>query len=94
MLTVVQGTKYKVNTDKLKQLGIDMLNIKTKFLDHKGNAWISINPSLHKMCPHSWELFLISSGPIAHYSEHQKEHWNKYVSCYKNGVGASARQHI
>ena len=45
------------------------------------------------MCAHSWELFLISSGPIAQYSEHQKEHWNKYVSSYKSGVGARVKQH-
>ncbi|CAL4131834.1 unnamed protein product, partial [Meganyctiphanes norvegica] len=94
MLAVTQGTRNDVNIDKLKQLGIDiMYHIRTKFLDHKGNAWVPINPSLHSMCAHSWELFQICSGPIMQYSEQAQEHWNKFVSRYKSGPGARARQH-
>ena len=94
MLTVTQGTHDNVDTDKLKQLGIDIMSlIRTKFVDSNGNAWVSINPSLHAMCAHSWELFQICSGPISQYSEQAQEHWNKFVSQYKSGPGARARQH-
>ena len=69
-----------------------MSHIRTKFLN-KGNGWVSINPSLHAMCAHSWELYKICSGPIAQYSEQAQEHWNKFVTRYKSGSGARARQH-
>ena len=52
------------STLKLKQLGIDMSHIRTKFLDSTGNPWVPINPSLHSMCAHSWQLFQICSTPI------------------------------
>ena len=94
MLTITQGTRDNVDTDRLKLLGMDIMSlIRTKFLDHNGNAWVSINPSLHAMCAHSWELFQICSGPISQYSEQAQEHWNKFVSQYKSGPGARARQH-
>ncbi|CAL4064922.1 unnamed protein product [Meganyctiphanes norvegica] len=57
ILTVTQGTHGNVNTNKLKQLGIDIMShIKTKFINVKGEEWVPINHSLHLMCAHSWEL--------------------------------------
>ena len=94
MLTVTQGSRDEVDTDSLRELGITiMAQIRTKFLDHKGKSWVSINPSLHSMCAHSWELCQICSGPIAQYSEQAQEHWNKFITRYKSGCGARARQH-
>ena len=70
-----------------------MSHIRTEFLDSTGNLWVSINPSLHSMCAHSWQLFQICSTPIAVYSEQAQEHWNKFVTLFKSGGGARLRQH-
>ena len=75
MLTVCLSERPGINTDSLKQLGIDiMYHIRTAFFDEKGKPWIPINPSLHSMCAHSWELFKMSSGPIVIFSEQAQEH--------------------
>ena len=85
MMSICLSTKSKsVNIDKLKQLGID----------NNGKPWVYINPSLHKMCAHSWELFKMNyPQPIAEFSEQSQEHWNKFVTRFKSGTGARARQH-
>lgn len=94
LLTITQGNRSDVDVQKLKQLGQDIMShIRTKFLDEKMQPWIFINPSLHSMCAHSWELFEMSSSPIASYGEQAQEHWNKFVSNYKSGVSSRARQH-
>ncbi|CAL4117807.1 unnamed protein product, partial [Meganyctiphanes norvegica] len=94
ILTVTQGTHGNVNTNKLKQLGIDIMShIKTKFINVKGEEWVPINHSLHLMCAHSWELFEMCQGPISQFSESAQEHWNKFIARYKSGTGARARQH-
>ena len=95
MLSVMQGLRPNVDTDKLlRELGIQIMkDIKTNFLDYKGKSWILINPSLHSMCAHAWQFYDIFSGPIAKYSEQSQEHWNKFVNKYKSGCGARARQH-
>ena len=94
MLTVTQSLREDVNTAKLRHLGIDiMLHIRSKFLNHKGEPWININPSLHAICTHSWQLFDIFNVPISMYSEQAQEHWNKFVSKYKSGCATRARQH-
>ena len=99
MFSVTQGIRGDhpwgdVNTDKLKQLGIDiMAYLRTAFLNNSRKPWININPSLHQMCAHGWELFKICDGPIARFSEQSQEHWNKHVSGFKSGAGTRARQH-
>ena len=94
MLSVTQGLRPNVDTEKLRELGIQIMkDIKTDFLDYKGKSWILINPSLHSMYAHAWQLYDICSGPIAKYSEQSQEHWNKFVNMYKSGCGAWARQH-
>ena len=94
MFSVTQGVRGDVDTDKLKQLGIDiMTHLRTAFLNNSSKPWISINPSLHQMCAHSWELFTICDGPIAKFSEQSQEHWNKHVSRFKSGASTRARQH-
>ena len=94
MLTITQSTKQNVNTKKLRQLGIDIMShIRSNFLNEKGQNWIAINPSLHAMCAHSWQLYDVLNSPIAIYSEQAQENWNKHVARYKSGCGTRARQH-
>ena len=94
MLTVTQGTQENVDTQKLRQLGIDIMShIQTNFLNQKGQPWVNINPTLHAMCAHAWQLFQIFNVPISVYSEQAQEHWNKFIVKYKSGPGARARQH-
>ena len=93
MLTVCLSERAGVNTDSLKQLGIDiMYHIRTAFLDEKGKPWIPINPSLNSLCVHSRELFKMPSGPIVIFSKQAQEHWNKHVASFKSGCGTHARQ--
>ena len=41
MLSVTQGLRPNVDTDKLRELGIQIMkDIKTNFLDYKGKSWI------------------------------------------------------
>ena len=90
MISVCLSTRPKlVNTEKLRQLGIDIMShIRSKW------PWVPINPSLHQMCAHSWQLFMMTyPEPIAIYSEQSQEHWNKHLSRFKSGTGARARQH-
>ena len=48
MFSVTQGIRGDVNTDKLKQIGIDiMAYLRTAFLNNIRKPWININPSLH-----------------------------------------------
>ena len=94
MLRVTQSTKKGVHTTKLRQLGIDIMShVRSAFLDHLGQPWINITPSLHAMCAHSWQLIDILDAPVALYSEQAQEHWNKYLAKYKSGVATRARQH-
>lgn len=94
MLTITQSTKENVDTKKLRQLGIDIMSqIRSNFLNEKGQPWIMVNPSLHAMCAHSWELYEFLDSPIGMYSEQAQENWNKHVSRYKSGCGTRARQH-
>ena len=89
MLSVCMSIKQKcVNTDKLRQLGINiMCHIRTNW------PWVPINPSLHQMCAHSWQLFQFAHpDPIVVYTEQSQEHWNKHVTRFKSGTGARARQ--
>ena len=59
-LTVIEKTDRKLrNVCKVQEVGIHiMAHIRSSFLDEKGNAWISITPSLHQSCAHAWELIL------------------------------------
>ena len=94
VLSVCLSSRAGVVVTQLRQLGIDiMAHIRTKFVC--GNKpWIPINPSLHAMCAHSWQLFEMNDcNPISDFSEQAQEHWNKNVSKYKSGCGARARQH-
>ena len=60
---------------------------KTKF------PWAMLSPSVHSMCGHIWELFVITNeAPIAIFSEQGSEAWNKHIRAYKSGPGARARQ--
>ena len=94
MISVCLGNRPGVNTDKLQQLGIDIMShIRTAFVNHKNQPWVPINPSVHAMCAHSWELFHMSKEPISVYSEQAQEHWNKHVNRFKSGCGSRARQH-
>ena len=94
MITIIHSILEDIDTDKLKHLGIEIMSfVRTKFLDTNQEPWIPINPSLHSMCAHSWQLFMICSGPIVQYSEQAQEHWNKFVTKFKSGHGARARQH-
>ena len=64
-----------------------MLFEKTKF------PWAMLSPSVHSMCGHNPELFIITQGaPIAIYSEQGSEAWNKHIRSYKSGPAARARQ--
>lgn len=96
LLSVCSSTSKKcVNTEMIRQLGIEIMShLRTKFLDNRGQPWVVISPSLHQMCAHSWQLFQISfPKPIIIYSEQSQEAWNKYISKFKSGTGARARQH-
>ena len=61
---------------------------------HKTNfPWAMLSPSVHSMCGHNWELFVITKGaPIAIFSEQGSEAWNKHIRAYKSGPAARARQ--
>lgn len=95
ILTVCLGMRSGVNIEKLRKLGTSiMMHIRTSFTDDRGQPWIPVNPSLHAMCAHSWQLFDMSNGEaISIYSEQAQEHWNKNVRSYKSGCGSHARQH-
>ena len=94
MLSICLSERPEVNTYGLRQLGIDtMYNIRTAFIDEQGKPWIQINPSLHSMCAHSWELFEMSPEPLVVFSEQAREHWNKHLARFKSGCGTRARQH-
>ena len=52
-----------------------------------------LSPSVHQMCAHAWELFMIAGGsPIDKHSEQSSESWNKYIKAYKSGTSCKARQ--
>ena len=94
ILTVTQSPRGDVKTQKLRQLGIDIMShMRTNFLNENGQPWISINPSLHDMCAHSWELYEFLNKPIGIYSEQAQECWNKHVARFKSGCATRARQH-
>ena len=94
MLRITQCTRVGVVSTKLKQLGIDIMShVRSKFVDHLGQPWVNVNPSLHAMCGHAWQLVEVLSVPVAMYSEQAQEHWNKYLTKYKSGPCARARQH-
>ena len=63
ILRVTQSTRDNIDTKKLKQLGIDIMShIRSKFLDHRGQPWVRMNPSLHaKLCvPTPGNLWIFS----------------------------------
>ena len=94
-LTVIEKTDRKLrNVHKVKEVGIHiMAHMRSSCLDEKGNAWISITPSLHQSCAHAWELILWNGDKvISIWSESPVESWNKYVKAYESGVAAKARQ--
>ena len=77
-----------VDPEAVRRVGYDlMVFFKQSF------PWAMLTPSVHQMCAHSWELFVITKGlPIAVYSEQSGESWNKYVRAYKSGTSCMARQ--
>ena len=77
-----------VDTEVCKSIGYDlMIFFKQSF------PWAMITPSVHQMCAHSWELFVMTEGsPIAVYSEQSGECWNKFICAYKSGMSCKARQ--
>ena len=70
-----------------------MSHVRSAFVNHQGQPWINITPSLHAMCAHDWQLVVILDAPVAIYSEQAQEHWNKYLAKYKRGPSTRARQH-
>ena len=90
MLAITQQTDMAkiVIIDRVKSLGTDlMVHYKQSF------PWAMISPSIHQMCGHSWELFMMTEGkPIAMYAEQSGEAWNKHIRAYKSGPAARARQ--
>ncbi len=75
MLSLTQNvnTLRKVDPAKVKEFGYNLM------IHHRQTIpWANISQSVHQMCAHSWELFLITDGkPIARYSEQSGESWNK-----------------
>lgn len=90
MLSITQQSDITkiVKPDKVKDLGQSlMLHYKRSF------PWAMISPSVHQMCAHSWELFVMTEGkPISLYAEQSGEAWNKHIRAYKSGPAARARQ--
>ena len=86
--TVVQQVDHKVDPEKVRNLGSDLM------IFHKeAFPWAMISPSVHTMCAHYWELYHMNDGsPIAAYSEQSGEHWNKHIRNTKSGAGCRARQ--
>ena len=94
MLRITQSTREGVSSSRLKQLGVDLMShVRSAFVNHQGQPWINITPSLHAMCAHDWQLVVILDAPVAIYSEQAQEHWNKYLTKYKSRPSARARQH-
>ena len=83
-----------VNTQKFKQFGIDIMSdIRSNFLDQNGQSWITIIPTVHQLCAHSWELFVMNMGKsIAKWSENPLESWNKHVRAFQSSVASRAKQ--
>ena len=47
----------------VQKVGIEiMLHIKNSFLNHKGESWVMIIPSVHQVFAHAGELFKINAG--------------------------------
>ena len=92
ILQSVQSRKRDI--DSVSKVGIEvMCHIKTGFLDEKGESWVYIIPTVHRMLGHAWELFPMNDGdPVARWSESPVESWNKYVRSFQSGVGSKARQ--
>ena len=86
--TVVQQVNHKVDPDKVRALGYELM------IFHKeAFPWAMLSPTVHTMCAHYWELFQINDcSPIAEYSEQSSEHWNKHIRNIKSGAGCRARQ--
>ena len=78
----------KVNPEEVKDVGYELM------IFHKQSfPWAMISPSVHQMCAHSWELFVLTGGtPIAKYSEQSGESWNKFIRAYKSGTSSKSRQ--
>ena len=57
LIKVVQQVQHKVNPNKLRELGYDlMIYMKTKF------PFVMIFPLVHVLCAHYWELFVMTNG--------------------------------
>ena len=75
MLRITQSTREGVSSSRLKQLGVDLMShVRSAFVNHQGQPWINITPSLHAMCAHAWQLVVILDAPVAIYSEQAQEH--------------------
>ena len=94
-ITIIEKYDNVLRDSKIvRKVGIDiLLHIKNGFLNHKGESWVMIIPSVHQVCAHAGDLFDMNSGrAISLWSETPVESWNKYVRAYQSGVAARARQ--
>ena len=90
MLSLTQQVNSSKTVDplKVKEVGYDLMIFLRQSFD-----WAMITPSVHQMCAHSWELFVVTEGkPIAKFSEQSGESWNKFIRAYKSGAACKARQ--
>ena len=96
MLILQLWKNYQIFRDSkmVQKVGIEiMLLVKKGFLNHKGESWIMIKPSVCYVCAHAGELFEINAGKsISVQSESPVESWNKYVRAYQSGVLTRAHQ--
>ena len=70
-----------------------MKHLQTGFLDEKGQYWVGIIPTVHRMLAHVWELISMNNGnSLARWSEFPVESWNKHVRSFQSGVASKARQ--
>ena len=77
----------------VQKVGIEIIfHIKNSFLNHKGESWVMIIPSVHQVCAHARELFEINAGKSSVWSKSPIESWNKYVRAYQSEVSARAHQ--
>ena len=90
MLSITQNIDSRkiAIPEKVRAIGYDLM------LFHKqAFPWAVIPQTVHQMCAHSWELFVLTEGkPIARYSEQEGKAWNKHIRSYKSGPAARARQ--
>ena len=82
MLILQLWKNYQILRDSkmVQKVGIEIIfHIKNSFLNHKGESWVMIIPSVHQVFAHA-ELFKINaekSISISLWSESPGESWNK-----------------